>query len=103
MKNSAIIAKSVSRLFILSLILATIPLFQVDSAKFHQLYFVTKSKWVFVFPIVLIVGFLYFFIRCTIKKYTEPDANWLLVINTLVLMTYCATLFIRVYELTLKH
>ena len=99
MKYSSIAAKAVSRLFILLLLFATIPLFQADSSKLQHLYIVTKSKWLFFFPILLIVSFVYFFIRCTIKKYTEPDSNWLLVVNTLVLMIYCATLFARVYEL----
>jgi cytochrome bd-type quinol oxidase subunit 2 len=102
MKTSGIIAKAVARLFLLLMILAIIPLFQVDGEKLHHLYIVTKSKWLFVFPVILIGGFVYFFIRCTLNKYKEPDSNWLLVISTLVLMAYCATLFIRVYELTLK-
>jgi hypothetical protein len=32
-------------------------------------------------------------------KYTKPDWNWLLVINTVVLLAYCATLYIRVLHL----
>jgi hypothetical protein len=103
MKTSAIIAKAVSRLFLLLLLLAIIPLFQADSNKLQHLYIVTQSKWLFVFPVVLIGGFVYFFIRCTMNKYKETDSNWLLIINTLVLMAYCATLFFRVYELTLKQ
>ncbi len=103
MKSSGFIAKVVARLFLLLLLLAIVPLFQVDSDKLQHLYIVTKSKWLFVFPVILIGGFVYFFIRCTIKRYTEADSNWLLVINTLVLMAYCATLFIRLYELTMGH
>jgi Kef-type K+ transport system membrane component KefB len=104
MKNtSGIIAKSVARLFLLLLLLAIIPLFQVDGSKLQHLYIVSKSKWLFVFPVILVGGFVYFFIRSTINKYKEPDINWLLVINTFVLMAYCATLFFRVYQLTLPH
>lgn len=103
MKTSSIVAKAISRLFILLLLLAIIPLFQADSSKLQHLYIVTQSKWLFFFPVILISGFVYFFTRCTLKKYTEPDSNWLLVINTVVLMAYCATLFIRVYELTMKN
>jgi len=99
MKHSSIIAKAVSRLFILLLLLATVPLFQADSSKLQHLYIVTKSKWLFVFPVLLITSFVYFFIRCTINKYSETDSNWVLVVNTVVLMIYCATLFARVYEL----
>ncbi len=99
MKTSQIVAKVVVRLFFLSLLLAAIPLFQVDSSKLQHLYIAAKNKWLFFFPLLLIVGFVYFFTRCTTKKYTDPDSNWLLVINTFVLMAYCATLYFKVYEL----
>jgi hypothetical protein len=39
------------------------------------------------------------FVGCTIQKYTKPDWNWLLVVSTIVLAAYCATLYIRVLEL----
>src|ERR1700712_4576940 len=98
MKISGIVAKAVTRLFLLLLVLAVVPLFQANGEKLQHLYIVTKSKWLFVFPIILIGGFVYFFVRCTIRKYTEPDSNWLLVLNTLILMAYCATVFVRVYQ-----
>ncbi len=103
MKTSGIVAKAVARLFLLLLLLAIIPLFRVEPDKLQHLYIVSKSKWLFVFPVILIGGFVYFFIRCTIERYSKEDSNWLLVINALVLMAYCATLFMRVYELTLAH
>ena len=101
MKTSGIVAKAVSRLFLLLLVLAIVPLFQVDTSKLQHLYIVTSSKSLFVFPVILIGGFVYFLIRCTMNKYKETDSNWLLVINTLVLMAYCATIFIKVYQLTM--
>ena len=103
MKTSGIIAKAVSRLFLLLLVLAIVPLFQVDTNKLQHLYIVSRSKWLFIFPIILIGGFIYFLIRCTLNKYKEPDSNWLLVLNTLILMAYCATIFVRVYQLTMAH
>lgn len=103
MKTSGIIAKAVSRLFLLLLVLAIVPLFQVDTNKLQHLYIVSHSKWLFIFPMILIGGFIYFLIRCTINKYREPDSNWLLVLNTLILMAYCATIFLRVYQLTIAH
>jgi hypothetical protein len=103
MKKSGIVAKVVTRLFLLLLVLAVVPLFQADSSRLQNLYIVSSSKWLFIFPIILIGGFVYFLVRCTIKKYSEPDSNWLLVINTLILMAYCATIFMRVYQLTMNH
>src|SRR4051812_4693821 len=103
MKTSGIVAKAVSRLFLLLLVLAIVPLFRADSTKLHNLYITAHSKWLFIFPMVLVGGFVYFLIRCIIHKYKEPDSNWLLVINTVVLMAYCATLFLKVYQLTMAH
>lgn len=103
MKTSGIVAKAVSRLFLLLLVLAIVPLFQVDNNKLQHLYIVSSSKWLFIFPVVLVGGFVYFLIRCIIHKYKEPDSNWLLVINTLILMAYCATILVRVYQLTMAH
>jgi len=99
MKTSQIVAKAIVRFFFLALVLATIPLFQADGAKLQHLYIVANNKWLFVFPVLLLVAFVYFFVRCTIKKYTETDMNWVLVVNTVVLMAYGATIYIRVYEL----
>ena len=103
MKTSGIIAKAVSRLFLILILLAAVFLFRDDSSKLQHLYIVTKSKWMFAFPALLVCGFVFFFFRCTVKKYAETDINWLLIINTLVLMAYCVTLFMRVYELTAKN
>lgn len=52
-----------------------------------------------VFPGLLLAGFIGLFIYCAIKKYSMPDMNWLLVVNTVVLMVYCATLYSKIYEL----
>jgi hypothetical protein len=99
MKSSRFVAKLVSRLFLLLLLLAIVPLFQADRAKLHSLYFVTAHKWILIFPCILVGGFLTLFIGCTIQKYTKPDWNWLLVVNTIVLMAYCATIYIKVLQL----
>ena len=98
MKTSRVVAKVVSRLFLLLLLLAVIPLLQADSNKLQHIY-LTGNKWTLVFPGLLFAGFIGLFIYCTIKKYSNPDLNWLLIINTVVLMAYCATLYLRIYEL----
>jgi hypothetical protein len=103
METSGIVAKAVSRLFLLLLVLAIVPLFQVNGNKLQHLYIVTSNKWLLIFPVILVGGFVYFLIRCTINKYREPDSNWLLVLNALILMAYCATIFVRVYQLTMAH
>jgi hypothetical protein len=99
MKTSRIVAKAITRLFFLLLLFAIIPLFQIDSTKLNQLYFVTNHKWIWAFPCILVAAFITLFVGCTMQKYAKPDWNWLLVINTIVLMAYCATLYIRVLHL----
>jgi hypothetical protein len=101
MKTSAIVAKSVSRLFLLLLLMAIVPLFKADSTKLQHLYITAGHKWLFIFPAILVISFVYFFVRCTIKRYSETDSNWLLVISTVILMAYCATIFMKVYQLTM--
>lgn len=99
MKSSRFVAKLVTRLFFLLLLFAIIPLFQVDSSKLHQLYFVTTHKWIWVFPCILVGAFVTLFVGCTIQKYSKPDWNWMLIVNTIVLMAYCGTLYIKVLHL----
>jgi len=99
MKSSRFAAKLVTRLFLLLLLFAAIPLFQVHSDKFSHLYFITSHKWVWVFPILLVGAFITLLVGCVVQKYSKPDWNWLLVVNTVVLMAYCATLYVRVLEL----
>jgi len=52
-----------------------------------------------IFPIILIVGFVSLLIICTKKKYSEPDLNWLLVLNTVILIFYGIAIYIRVYHM----
>jgi hypothetical protein len=99
MKNSRFAAKLVTRLFFLLLLFAIIPLFKVDSSKLNQLYFVPSHRWIWVFPGILVASFVTLFTGCTMQRYTKPDWNWLLVVNTLVLLAYCASLYIRVLHL----
>src|SRR5258707_984388 len=100
MKTTRFIAKFVTRLFFLLLLLAVIPLLSIDGSKFQHLYFVTAHKWIWVFPCILIGGFITLFIGCTIQKYAKPDWNWVLVVNTVVLLAYSIMLYIRILQLT---
>ncbi|HVW15244.1 MAG TPA: hypothetical protein VHB54_15540 [Mucilaginibacter sp.] len=99
MKTSAIVAKAVSRLFIILLLVAVIILFRVDHNKLQHIYFTGKSKWSFVFPGILVLSFIILFVYCTVNKYSKTDWNWVLVLNTAILMAYFATLYMRIYEL----
>ena len=98
MKTSQIVAKVVVRLFFFLLLIATVPYIAGNNAKLQNFNFVIRQKWTLIFPVILIGGFITFLVLCTIKKYKEVDLNWLLVINTLVLMAYGLAIFIKVYQ-----
>jgi len=99
MKNSRFVAKLVTRLFFLLVLFAVIPLFKVDSNKLSRLHFVTGHAWIWIFPCILVGSFITLFAGCTMQRYSKPDWNWLLVVNTLVLLAYCVSLYIRVLHL----
>jgi hypothetical protein len=99
LKASQIAAKVVVRLFFILLLISLVPFMQGDNHKLQNLYFTTHHKWIFVFPIILMVGFISLLVICTLKKYREMDLNWLLVLNTVIILVYSATLYIRVWHL----
>lgn len=98
MKISQIAAKAVVRVFLLLLLISTIPVLQGDNAKLQQFNFIIHQKWTLIFPCILIAGFIGLLVTCTIKRYKVIDLNWLLVVNTVVLMAYGIVIFIRVYH-----
>jgi quinol-cytochrome oxidoreductase complex cytochrome b subunit len=100
MKVSQIAAKAVVRVFYFLLLMALIPFLQGDNTKLEHLYLMPKNVWSLAFPILLILGFITLLVICSIKKYSKQDLNWLLVINTVVLIAYAVTLYIRIYQLT---
>lgn len=99
LKVSQIAAKVIVRLFFILLLVSLVPFMEGDNHKLQNLYFTTTHKWIFVFPIILIGSFITLLVTCTIKKYKEMDLNWLLVLNTAILLAYGATLYIRIWHL----
>jgi len=98
MKISQIAAKAVVRVFLLLLLISTIPFLEGSNSKLQNFQFVVHQKWTLVFPSILIVGFVTLLVLCTIKKYKQVDLNWLLVVNTLVLLAYFLTIALVVYR-----
>ena len=99
MKASQLAVKIVTRLFFILLIVALVPFFVGDNYKLKHLYLHTPNKWTLAFPILLMLGFIALFVLCSIKKYKEADLNWLLVLNTVILMAYGITLGVRIYQM----
>jgi cytochrome bd-type quinol oxidase subunit 2 len=98
MKISQIAAKAVVRVFLLLLLISTIPFLEGNNPKLQNFQFVIHQKWTLVFPSILIMGFVTLLVLCTIKKYKQVDLNWLLVVNTLVLLAYFLTIALAVYR-----
>jgi hypothetical protein len=98
MKTSQIVAKAVLRLFLLLVLIACFVFLHNDNAKLQQFNFVIVRKWTLIFPFILIAGFITLLINCVVNKYKKTDMNWLLVVNTVVLIAYLAAIVLRVYQ-----
>jgi len=97
MKVNRTVTKIVVRLFFLSLLIAVVPpLLQGDQSKLQHIYLSFHHSWELIFPAILILGFISLLIICAAKEYKEPDLNWLLVLNTVILAMYGIAIFIRV-------
>lgn len=98
MKTSQIAAKAVVRIFFILLLASLIPYYAGNNQKLQHFNFVIAHTWTLIFPALLIAGFIGLLITCTVKKYKVVDLNWLLVVNTVVLIVYGIAIFMRVYQ-----
>ena len=99
MKVSQFVTKIVVRVFFILMAVAAFAWFQGDQTKLQHIYFSFHNKWQMVFPIILIVSFISLLIICAVKKYKETDLNWLLVLNTVILLIYSVAIYIRIYHM----
>jgi cytochrome bd-type quinol oxidase subunit 2 len=99
MRMSKSVTKIVVRVFFILLLFALVPFFYGDPNKFRNIYFAFPNKWMMVFPLAIIGSFLFLLITCAVKKYKDPEINWLLVVNTIVLTGYGIAIFIKVSHL----
>ena len=99
MKASQIAAKIATRLFLIFLCVAPIPFLQGDNTKLSQIYLTSSQWYTLIAPVLLMLGFITLFIMVSIRKYQEPDLNWLLVLNTVILIVYGVTLGVRIYQM----
>jgi hypothetical protein len=96
MKVNRLITKIVVRVFFILVFFAMVPLLSGDQTKLQHIYFIFRHKWEMVFPLILLAGFITLVITCAIKKFDEPELNWLLVLNTVILTIYGIAIFIRI-------
>jgi len=102
--TSKFVSKLLVRLFILLLAAAIAPIFVDDqiAAKIQTTYVYIENKWVFIFPLILFLSFLTLLILTGRAKHEKTDLNWMLSLNTLLLIIYVVMLFIRLYPLIYK-
>lgn len=102
LKISKIAAKTAIRLFMIILFMGALPFVtgeQPWSARLQNSHFIIPNKWTLIAPAALFVGLLTLMIIVIKKKYSVIDFNWLLVLNTVILLSYLILIYIRLYKL----
>jgi len=97
--TSKFISKLLVRLFIIILAVAIAPILvdQHMAAKLETTYVYIENKWVFIFPLILFLSFLTLLILTGRTKHEQTDLNWMLSLNTVLLIIYVILLCIRLY------
>jgi hypothetical protein len=101
LKISQVAAKTAIRVFIIILFFGLLPFIAGNdalSARMENTHLFIPNKWTLVYPGILFLGFLTLVIICKRKKYQVPDFNWLLVLNTVILLAYLVLLYSRIFK-----
>jgi hypothetical protein len=99
MKVSKFVTRIVLRIFIILLVAAMVPLFQGDQTKLQHIYLTFHYSWQVVPPAIIVISFFVLLVACGRKKFNETEMNWLLVVNTVVLLAYVIAIFIKLMHL----
>jgi hypothetical protein len=95
MKLSKFFAKLMTRLFFILILAAGVGVWQ-GGDRLKNLGYINLLQWRMIYPLLLICGFIGLVIAASIKKYNNVELNWLLVVNTLMLIIYGMAIFIRI-------
>lgn len=92
-------AKLLVRLFILLLLFAFAPvvLEQEATRSYSETFVYIENKWALVFPALLFASFLVLLILTLRHKYQKTDLNWMLSLNTALLIIYIIMVYIRLF------
>lgn len=98
---SKIVAKSLLRIFIVLLALASIPLLMKGEAQsaLHAQKIAFPNEMAMIAPILLFIIFVTLLIFMLRNKYNRVDINWQFSLCTLFLLTYLILLYTRIYPL----
>ncbi|SFB91119.1 hypothetical protein SAMN05421747_10251 [Parapedobacter composti] len=99
--TSKFVAKLLVRLFMLLLLFSFAPfiLEQETIRPLSQTFVYITNKWAFIFPGLLFVSFLALLILTLRNKYRHIDINWMLSLNTALLIGYLIMLYVKIYPL----
>ena len=94
-------AKLLVRLFILLLLFAFAPvvLEQEASRSYNETVVYIENKWALVFPGLLFLSFLVLLVLTLRYKYQKTDLNWMLSLNTGLLIVYVTLVYVRLYPI----
>jgi cation transport ATPase len=95
MKTSKFLAKFMVRLVFILLLVAGFAIVQ-NSGKLQQLGSINLYQWRLIFPVILIGGFMGLSIATALKKYNQPDLNFLLIVNSVMLIIYGMAIFFQI-------
>lgn len=101
---SRLAARTAVKAFIIILLFGLLPFItgqQSWDERLEKAHFIIPNKWTLIFPALLFAGFLVLLVTCLKNKYREPDFNWLLVLNIVILLAYLVLVYIRLYKVVL--
>ena len=92
-------AKLLVRLFILLLLFAFAPIVleQETTRSYSETFVYIENKWALIFPGLLFASFLVLLFLTLRYKYQKTDLNWMLSLNTALLITYIIMVYVRLY------
>lgn len=92
-------AKLLIRLFILLLLFAFAPIVLEDrtTLSYSDTFIYLENKWALVFPGLLFASFIALLILTLRHKYRKTDLNWMLSLNTVLLIIYVVMLYVRIF------
>ncbi|MFB2120452.1 hypothetical protein [Parapedobacter sp. 2B3] len=94
-------AKLLVRLFILLLLFAFAPvvLEQETTRSYSETFIYIENKWALIFPALLFISFLVLLFLTLRHKYQKADLNWMLSLNTVLLIVYVTMIYVRLYPI----
>lgn len=94
-------AKLFLRLFILLLLFAFAPIVleKETTRSYSETFVYIENKWALIFPVLLFISFLTLLILTLRYKYQKTDLNWMLSLNTALLIIYVVMVYVRLYPI----